>query len=311
MIDNAIPIVSHLIAQSHQHQPFSLSGVDLTQVLLDKFSTVVQLQTYLIDQSMPLLQQQYTAALHHFIASVIISMIAFMAAFMTLFYSHTRIFKPLIEIRQMLLSLLTSAHVDTASSPANISLFETIQKIQHHLQQRDALQRQLQYIAHTDALTGIANRLALADYIAVLEHDPIQLCHTGLLIVDIDDLKTINDCAGHMIGDQMIQYVATQLKTYLTQSDRVIRYGGDEFVVILTTTTLADMTLMAEKIRQEIAQKKLTITATQQLITLSVSIGIALGAATWHELFNRADQSLLKAKATGKNKILVSQTIVH
>ncbi|MBC6818237.1 GGDEF domain-containing protein, partial [Acinetobacter baumannii] len=80
------------------------------------------------------------------------------------------------------------------------------------LKQRDAFEFQLKNIANTDPLTGVSNRLALSEYLKIVESYPQKFSQTCLMIIDIDRFKHVNDQYGHIVGDQVIRRIADQLK---------------------------------------------------------------------------------------------------
>ena len=177
------------------------------------------------------------------------------SALFTLIYARRKVFVPLIEARQKILELSESKQslaFPLEKADKEVSLFESIQKLQNMLQQRDILEFQLRNIANTDVLTGVSNRLALNEYIRLLELRPERLTQTGLIIIDIDDFKIVNDHLGHIIGDQVIKFIADNLKEHLTSSELVVRYGGDEFLIIVDNTNFKDVLILAEKIRYSI-----------------------------------------------------------
>lgn len=182
------------------------------------------------------------------------------------------------------------------------SLFTAIRKLEGMLQQRDALEFQLKNIANSDALTGVANRLALESYIQHLEHQPKKLEKLGLLVIDIDDFKQVNDQYGHMLGDKVIQRVANILKAHVRATDLIVRYGGDEFLILLEHITDVEALRIADQIRRDVDSSNMQAGLAQEL-HVSISAGYAVGAASWLELFHKADQSLFKAKAKGKNAV--------
>ncbi len=117
--------------------------------------------------------------------------------------------------------------------------------------------------------------------------------------------KQINDQYGHHVGDQMLQLVATTAQATLRQSDLIGRYGGEEFIVILTRVSNAEAQLVAERLRSAIAQQPLI--NNQQSISTSVSLGLALSyphaEIPLEHLIQQADQALYQAKAAGRNNV--------
>ena len=192
----------------------------------------------------------------------------------------------------------------TKHHPANMySLFTAIQQLKQTLQQRDALEFRLKNIAHLDSLTGVANRYALNEYIKLLENQPTQFSETCLMVIDIDHFKQVNDVYGHLMGDQVIQFVAEKLKENIRTSDLLVRYGGDEFIVLIENVGMERALKIAEKIRSEIYEAKPLDNVRCPDLKVSISIGVAIGATSWMALLEKADRALFQAKEQGKNKV--------
>ena len=253
------------------------------------------------------IKNSYKKEFRTFLFTLTVSAISLFSALFTLIYARKKVFTPLIEARQKILEL-SESHQSIShkimEDKREISLFEAIQKLQTMLQQRDILEFQLRNIANTDVLTGVSNRLALNEYIRLLELRPERLTQTGLIIIDIDDFKIVNDRLGHIIGDQVIKFVADTLKEHLTSSELIVRYGGDEFLIIVDNTNFKDALILAENIRQSISRSDCYIKELNEFVGISVSAGVAVGAVSWMALLERADKSLLKVKTQGKNAVL-------
>ncbi|MDY6459131.1 GGDEF domain-containing protein [Acinetobacter faecalis] len=306
-INKGIPVVAGLVQESRQNKPYSLTGTELTKAMVEKFATVVDLQSYILKRSLSSVERSYKKEFRKFIFTLTVSAISLFSALFTLIYTRKKVFTPLIEARQKILELSESHQSISHKIMENkreISLFEAIQKLQTMLQQRDILEFQLRNIANTDVLTGVSNRLALNEYIRLLELRPERLTQTGLIIIDIDDFKIVNDRFGHIIGDQVIKFVADTLKEHLTSSELVVRYGGDEFLIIIDNTNFKDALILAENIRQSIGRSDCYIKELNEFVGISVSAGVAVGAVSWMALLERADKSLLKVKTQGKNAVL-------
>lgn len=173
------------------------------------------------------------------------------------------------------------------------------------LQRRNDL---LQHSATHDALTGLLNRAALAQ----LRENPdamrqLQKAPYTLMLLDVDHFKEVNDRHGHLLGDRALRAVADAVAASIREHDVAVRYGGEEFLILLPDTRLAAAAQVAERIRQRIALAPLPF-------SLTVSIGLAAGEPTrdWSEqVFDRADQALYKAKSTGRNRVVVDDTPLH
>ena len=301
-------IVERLMNESIYHRPYYLTGTQLTEAIVDKFSTVVELQNYLLKYSVEKAIIEKHKAQNILLTTVGISLISIFAALFTMIYARKRVFSPLIQAREILFDLSHSSirpnPMDTKDQPANMySLFTAIQQLKQTLQQRDALEFRLKNIAHLDSLTGVANRYALNEYIKLLENQPTQFSETCLMVIDIDHFKQVNDVYGHLMGDQVIQFVAEKLKENIRTSDLLVRYGGDEFIVLIENVGMERALKIAEKIRSEIYEAKSVDNVRCPDLKVSISIGVAIGATSWMALLEKADRALFQAKEQGKNKV--------
>jgi diguanylate cyclase len=159
--------------------------------------------------------------------------------------------------------------------------------------------------ATIDALTGVANRKAfdnaLASYIKEAEENHFPLT---LLMIDIDRFKNFNDAHGHLIGDEVLKFVARKLKDLVKGGDLVARFGGEEFAVILPQTALDKARIVSENIRNFFSNNSLKLkTTAMSLGSLTVSIGIgAFNPGDNSEtLISQADQAMYTAKEAGRN----------
>ncbi|MEI7025175.1 sensor domain-containing diguanylate cyclase [Paenibacillus sp. y28] len=164
---------------------------------------------------------------------------------------------------------------------------------------------QLTHEAMTDALTGLKNRRTLEAIIKQWMDDQTPFC---LIILDIDRFKSINDTYGHPVGDTVLQYLAEMITLSVRPGDVCSRYGGEEFVVLLPLTALADAITAAERIRI------LTMESENPLKRpVTVSLGVAhypSQAETRDTLFHLADQALYKAKETGRNRTVSAEALL-
>lgn len=150
-------------------------------------------------------------------------------------------------------------------------------------------------LLYTDALTGVYNRRYYEDYILLHE---IQ----NLSVIDIDNFKAINDSYGHFVGDIVLQKIAKLICSSVGKGDTVIRYGGDEFIIIFWNLPIALFTKRLEKIRNSVSEMKL---ADYPNLTVSVSISGVYEKGVAAELFITADELMYQAKAD-KNLGIVS-----
>ena len=169
---------------------------------------------------------------------------------------------------------------------------------------RRQYEAELERLATTDFLTGVSNR---ADFCNRAEAELARLHRyqgsTSLLMLDLDHFKQVNDRYGHRVGDQVLVAVAATIRQSLRQVDVAGRYGGEEFVVLLPETGLAEALIVAERIRRKIGE--LTVPAGAELVTITVSCGATLFDTTVTEAMDQADQALYRAKSEGRNRTAV------
>jgi diguanylate cyclase (GGDEF)-like protein len=170
----------------------------------------------------------------------------------------------------------------------------------------EEIQQQLLEQVNKDSMTGLFNRKYFYD-IATNLLSLVQKTNIEMLIImlDIDDFKLINDTYGHFSGDEVICSIANLLRQSTRNSDICVRFGGEEFVIILPNTSLANGVKIAEKIRQSIEQNVVNINENQQ-IHYTISLGISKVEREDNSLeiaLNKADILLYEAKRLGKNQI--------
>lgn len=166
------------------------------------------------------------------------------------------------------------------------------------------LYRQACQSALVDTLTGLQNRTALD---AALSREPhtARNIEKSLLVCDVDRFKRINDGFGHKTGDMVLRQFARVLRVNVPESDGVYRYGGDEFVIILTHTSMERAAMIAEQISEAIRRTRIQIA--NKCIDLTTTIGVTgvKPGESLDEVFLRADEALLIGKRAGKNQVVV------
>lgn len=156
-------------------------------------------------------------------------------------------------------------------------------------------------LAHTDSLTGVPNRRYLLSEIGhELERSQRYGHPMALILIDLDRFKQVNDRHGHEMGDRALQQVAQRIQRGIRHSDRMGRWGGEEFLVLLSEAGLEEATQLAERLREELEQPLM-----EGLEPLSASLGVAVAQPgdTLDRLVNRADQAMYVAKRAGGNLV--------
>lgn len=129
----------------------------------------------------------------------------------------------------------------------------------------------------------------------------------GLVMVDLDDFKKINDTWGHPVGDMILRGIVEELLGGVREMDTVARYGGEEFAVILPEISSEQAYGVAERLRARVAARVFVTPEVQKALTVTVSMGLAMypyDATNKRDLIEKADQALYRAKRTGKNRVI-------
>ncbi len=172
--------------------------------------------------------------------------------------------------------------------------------------------KQVGDLAVKDTLTNVLNRRA---FNGILEREFRRVnrynCPLALLVIDLDYFKKVNDTYGHLVGDQVLREIASTCQSSLRDIDVLVRYGGDEFVVILPGTNLQDGLIVANRIKNRVENALFYNESAP--IRMTVSVGIshypASNVLSPKDLFKRADQALYTAKKNGRNRIVVLKSV--
>jgi diguanylate cyclase len=160
--------------------------------------------------------------------------------------------------------------------------------------------------SQTDALTGVANRRAFdaaLERLLVESGDESQsLC---LIMADIDHFKAFNDNYGHLVGDQVLRFVAQEMQQCVKGRDVLARYGGEEFAILLPSTPLKGAVMLAESIRVIIESQVVRNHSGQELDSVTISLGVAqyLPGEDCGSFISRADACLYRSKEDGRNRV--------
>ncbi len=169
----------------------------------------------------------------------------------------------------------------------------------------------------TDPLTGAANRRAFEEYIERESRSVLRRGSTlAILMIDIDNFKRYNDTNGHLLGDTCLRLVAKAINQKLKRSsDMLARYGGEEFAVILPDTSLEGAKHLAETLRETIENLRVEDRGKDVQGLVTISIGVACSEPNkpfvTNSLVNSADTALYQAKAEGKNRVILSTSVLE
>ena len=217
-------------------------------------------------------------------------------------------FKELTQAQEKVIQTNEKEFIDMSSIKTKI------EEIQNHMSQevKRANQvisdlttqvKELESSSNLDALTKIFNRRALDTYLNNI-CDKKELKHElHVLLLDIDDFKQINDKYGHIAGDKILIFVANMLRKALRDGDKVFRYGGEEFLIVLNRIDVNTCQEIAGRILKLVSSNQLFYKGETINVTISIGSTLFYPEDTPETLINRADKALYKSKSSGKNQI--------
>jgi two-component system chemotaxis response regulator CheY len=192
---------------------------------------------------------------------------------------------------------------------ARVKIGERILQLEERL--RDATE-QMQYLAMHDSLTGILNRRAIQEHAEAEARRATRIgTPLGLIMIDLDLFKTVNDQYGHAAGDQALRSFTEIVHQIIRSYDWLGRWGGEEFLIILPGVTSADAVNVAERIRISVETARQSMPDGQQL-RFTVSLGVACaspdkdGGIQVNKLIQSADEALYTAKSKGRNQVCLA-----
>jgi diguanylate cyclase (GGDEF)-like protein len=173
----------------------------------------------------------------------------------------------------------------------------------------------LSAIALADSLTELNNRRALEwDLPRQIQRARTQNTSLSLIILDVDYFKKVNDTHGHLVGDRILQVLCQRLRHNLRCQDTAFRYGGEEFVILLANTSDEEALLVARRLNRVVSDEPFALN-NKLIINITISLGTASLQAEDDEqgesLLHRADQCLLQAKTSGRNRVIDSNYLSH
>lgn len=272
--------------------------------------------TILVEQDHSVIQAAWIKLRNRFLEFV--SMLIVIVTSVALYMGHSIVtpLKQLINAARGIVEGNLDIHLSAKRKDEVGQLTDMFNQMTHALRNKhaeitaanQAMQQQnqlLQKLSITDGLTGLYNRTKLntilSEQLARFKRHNRPFC---LLMIDVDYFKTINDKLGHIVGDRILVTVASVLLKSIRTIDYAARYGGDEFMVILTETDSSAAIKTAERIRAEVSAACLAFKEQPVHITLSIGITQSRRADTMpNDLIARADAALYEAKESGRDRV--------
>lgn len=163
--------------------------------------------------------------------------------------------------------------------------------------------QEVEHLAVTDRLTETYNRRKF-DEMVVFEHQRVENGHSpfSLIMFDIDHFKKVNDQHGHSVGDEVLRQLVRLVKSLIRQSDLLIRWGGEEFLILLPTTEAQEAGSFAERIRRTVEEESFGVV---ENLTISLGVAQLLENDTTDSVLKRVDNALYQAKGEGRNRVVL------
>lgn len=213
-----------------------------------------------------------------------------------------------LEIPQTFGRLILDIQIETQQlAEASQQLKNELRHAQCEMERLRKEMSHIRIIAKTDALTGLLNRGAFEEELALmLTGDRSQ--QACLALLDLDHFKRINDDFGHLVGDKVLKFFGGLIKKHAFKHHKVARYGGEEIAILMSETSVDQALMLCEKIRKLLETSQLKRTGKDEPIgKVTVSIGISALKIedTAENLIDRTDQALYQAKRQGRNQIVI------
>ena len=217
-------------------------------------------------------------------------------------YSSRSFISAVIKLKNRLIGVINVADKNNARNPFNeldLKVLNAVARQSAIAIENANLYRELEYLSVTDPVTNLSNyRYFVRSMDDEIERFKRFADGFSLLMFDVDDFKSYNDTYGHLAGDQFLRELGELLTENLRSIDKVCRYGGDEFVVLLPGTHLAEAKIVAEKLREKIEKYMF-----KKPMTISVGVVEFKKPLSRFEFTMKADQALYQAKREGKNRV--------
>ncbi|HEY4072577.1 MAG TPA: diguanylate cyclase [Herbaspirillum sp.] len=311
-----IPLLNHLLQIGLKSGDYGLSTGGLAALYVPKMKSIVLLRDQIMNDALngAVERTRYTKLV--LIGAVALAALALAVFFLLLRTIHKRVVTPVLESTRLFVAL-ANGELDTPipaprGSDEISNLFRAMAVFKDSCiarisleREREALITQLQTTSDTDFLTGLMNRRAFfTQGEAVFAVAQRYQNNLSLILMDVDHFKRVNDEHGHQTGDTALQQVAMACRLIHRKGDILVRYGGEEFLMLLPHTSLEQAAIVAEKLRVAIASQSI-VTANGTTLELSASFGVTAydDDDSLEAMISRADQALYNAKNNGRNQV--------
>ncbi len=219
------------------------------------------------------------------------------------------------ELQEQYLKKVEGSHLERCVtfveglSELGKNMTEELKKAQQKIDSLNAELKNAVESLSTDTLTQVGNRKAFVEDLSrIIEAGKDKPLPIVLMMIDADNFKLLNDEYGHLAGDKVLYFLAQSIKSIIRSGDKVYRYGGEEFAVILNRCDLDHAFPIADKIRSKIEHSHLIYAGKTIHVTVSIGVTLHRHGDTHDTLIERADDALYRAKKARKNCTVVFDT---
>jgi diguanylate cyclase (GGDEF)-like protein len=311
-----LPMLNRLLEIGLKSGDYGMSTGGLASMYVPKMRSIVTLRDEIMDETLDGAVARTQRAGMVLMAAIALAILALVVFYLLLRTIRDRLVTPVLESTRLFVALANGELDTPIPAPRGVdeisNLFRAMAVFKDSCiarisleKEREALITQLQATSDTDFLTGLMNRRAFftqgESLFAVAQRYQSEL---ALILMDIDYFKRVNDEYGHQTGDMALQQVATLCRQMHRKGDVVVRYGGEEFLMLLPHTDKMQAIGVAEKLRVAIASQTVALVSGETL-QLSASFGVAAydNDSSLEALIWRADQALYTAKNNGRNQV--------
>lgn len=204
---------------------------------------------------------------------------------------------------QVLILKLTTLDMSIAAETYHATKIKSMERSLDYMRKEESHLRQL---ASSDSLTHLLNH----EYGLEVLHNTVKECANAdlplcLMMADLDKFKEVNDTHGHLVGDGVLRESAARIKSSVRQHDVVSRYGGEEFMIILSNTNLETAAVIAERIRSHLSDSPIVVDSSRISLTISIGLYCMQDTDDAMSIVKHADEALYTAKKQGRNRVVV------
>lgn len=313
-LEQGLSLVDGLVAEGRISGRYSMTADEFTVRFVETLKPLERLRGGFLDAAIERFTVLRNGALVTLAITITITTVILGILAGLLVAAQRFVFGPLMRAREAVIVLAEDRPTVPYPEPHHATemrrLFDAIEFLRGRVAERASLTKELKQQAETDGLTGLMNRGAL-DMIGERHGSRAGEDAACLILMDVDHFKAINDRYGHLEGDHVLKECVRVVRPMLRPGDIFARFGGEEFVILISGDDLTGATALAKRIRT-VLEAHAFVLSDGTALTVTASLGVAkgnLGQLAWRQLVEAADAALYRAKSDGRNCVRHSQPL--